>query len=123
MTDEVRITDPNTGGEKGQKLAQLGSIDPQSLLRVAEVSGFGARKYARMNFMRGYAWSLSFDAAMRHMLLFWSGEEYDEESGLPHLGHAAWHMLALISFMERGLGTDDRYKEDVQSVRDEASEA
>lgn len=122
MTDEVRIVSA-TGGEKGQKLAQVGSIDPVSILRLAEVSGFGAQKYARMNFMRGYDWSLSFDAAMRHMLLFWAGQDLDEESGLPHVAHAAWHMMALNSFRERGLGTDDRYKAPVQPVQDENDEA
>lgn len=105
---EVRITDPNTGGQKGQKQAQLGAIDPLSLLRVAEVAGFGAAKYERMNFVRGYRWSLSYDALQRHMLAFWSGEDTDPESGLPHLAHAAWHALALLTFLERKRGTDDR---------------
>jgi hypothetical protein len=120
MSEEVRVVS-STGGEKGQKLAQLGSLDPQALLRVAEVAGFGARKYARMNFMRGYDWSLSFDAAQRHLLLFWDGQDLDDESGLPHLAHAAWHMLAMLAFLERNLGTDDRYKVPVQSVQDSTS--
>lgn len=108
---ETRVVS-ETGGEKGQKLAALGALDPQALLRVAEVAGFGAQKYARLNYMKGYDWSLSFDAMMRHMLAFWNGEELDPESGLPHTAHAAWHALCMTSFMERGLGTDDRYKGD-----------
>lgn len=105
---EVRVVDPNTGGEKGQKQAQLGALDPITLLRIAEVAGFGMDKYARYNFMKGYAWSLSFDALERHLLQFWSGEDLDEESGLPHVAHAAWHCLTLLSFMMRERGTDDR---------------
>lgn len=105
---EVRFVS-ETGGEKGQKLAQLSSLDPKALLVLAEVSGFGAQKYAPHNFLKGYDWSLSFDAGQRHLLAFWAGEDNDPESGLPHLGHAAWHCLAMLSFLERGLGTDDRF--------------
>lgn len=107
-TGEVRVVDPKTGGEKGSKPAQLGAIDPASLLAVATVAGFGAQKYARYNYLKGYAWSLSFDAMQRHLLAFWSGQDNDEESGLPHAAHAAWHCLALLSFGARSLGTDDR---------------
>lgn len=113
---EVRIVDAKTGGAKGQKLAQLGAVDPLALLAVAEVAGFGASKYDRMNFVRGYAWSLSYDAMQRHLHLFWSGQETDDESGLSHLAHAAWHALALITFGERGLGTDDRIMSFVQGA-------
>lgn len=105
---EVRVVDPETGGEKGQKPSQIGALDPVSLLVLGEVAGFGADKYAAFNYLKGYSWRLSFDALQRHMMAFWAGQDYDEESGLPHVAHAAWHALTLVSFMERGLGTDDR---------------
>jgi uncharacterized HAD superfamily protein len=108
---EVRITDPKTGGQKGQKLAQVGALDPLALLEVARVAGMGASKYSRYNFLKGYDWSLSFDALQRHLLQFWSGEDYDTESGRLHVAHAAWHCAALTSFILRGLGTDDRFKQ------------
>lgn len=106
---EVRITDPVTGGQKGQKLSQLGAVDPRALLAVGEVAGFGAQKYARYNFAKGYKWSLSYDAMQRHLQAFWDGQDNDTESGLSHLAHAAWHCLALLSFVARGRGTDDRF--------------
>jgi hypothetical protein len=106
---EVRIKDEITGGEKGQKQAQLGAVDPAALLSVATVAGFGTEKYARYNFAKGYAWSLSFDALQRHLLAFWNGENNDPESKLPHLAHAAWHCLALLTFSLRKRGTDDRF--------------
>jgi len=103
----MRITS-ETGGQKDQKLAQLGAIDPVALLALAQVAGHGAQKYARYNYLKGYDWSLCMDALQRHILAFWSGEDIDPESGLPHMAHAAWHCLALLSFLERGIGTDDR---------------
>jgi hypothetical protein len=105
---EVRVTDPNTGGQKGAKLAELGALDPNALMRVAEVAGFGSLKYERFNFLKGYRWSLSYDAMQRHLHAYWGGQYLDAESGLPHLAHAAWHCLALMAFMERERGTDDR---------------
>lgn len=105
---EIRIVDPKTGGEKGSKLAQLGAIDPRAIMEVAKVAGFGATKYSRYNFLKGYAWSLSYDALQRHAHAFWSREDFDEESKLMHLAHCAWHCLALISFSLMKLGTDDR---------------
>jgi hypothetical protein len=109
LEGEIRVVDAVTGGAKGQKDAQLSPLDPQALLRVAEVAGYGAKKYDRVNYLKGFAWHLSFDAMQRHLLGFWGGEDIDPESGLPHLAHAAWHCLALLAFMEKGLGTDDRY--------------
>lgn len=107
---ETRSTS-TTGGQKGRKLAELGAIDPTALYKLAEVAGFGARKYDAFNYLKGYPWSWTFNALMRHALQFWNGEELDPESGLPHITHAAWHALALTSFLERGLGEDDRFKQ------------
>lgn len=110
---EWEVIDPVTGGKKNQKLAQIGALDPGSLLAVAEVAGFGATKYARYNFLKGYDWSLSFDAMQRHLFLWYSGVDTDEESGLSHMAHAAWHCLTLLAFQERGLGTDTRPTDEV----------
>lgn len=107
---EVRIVS-STGGEKGQKPCQLGTIDPLALMHLGEVSGFGAGKYAAFNYLRGYDWRLSFDALQRHALAFWSGEDRDPESGLLHPTHAAWHGLALTSFALRSLGEDSRFRQ------------
>lgn len=105
---EVRVTDSKTGGQKGKKLTQLGALDPVALIALARVAGMGANKYSAHNYLKGYDWSLSFNQLMRHALLFWAGEEDDPESGLPHMAHAAWACLALVSFAERDLGNDDR---------------
>lgn len=109
MSDvETLVVDPATGGKKGTKLAQLGALDPASVMEVARVAGFGASKYERYNFAKGYRWSLSYDALQRHLHAWWDREETDPESGLPHLAHAAWHCLCLLTFVARGRGTDDR---------------
>jgi hypothetical protein len=105
---EVRVTS-ETGGQKGSKPAQLGAVDPAAIMEVATVAGFGAMKYDAYNYTKGYDWSLSYNALQRHLHAFWAGEDTDPESGLPHLAHAAWHCLALITFLRNGVGTDDRF--------------
>lgn len=102
--------DPETGAKKEIKKAQLGAIDPKALLLLAEAAGYGAGKYEQYNYLKGYPWSLSFNAMMRHALAFWNGEDIDPESGLPHMVHAAWHGLAMTSFLTREIGEDDRFK-------------
>lgn len=105
---ETPTTDATTGGSKGVKLTQIGALDPLALIVVGRVAGMGANKYAAFNYLRGFEWSKAYNAMMRHASLWWAGEDVDEESQLPHIAHAAWMALALISFAERGLGTDDR---------------
>jgi len=105
---EVRTVSA-TGGAKGEKDSQLAWCDPLTLLELGKVYGFGARKYDPSNYRKGYEWSKSFSAMMRHALAFWSGEDNDPESGLPHMAHAAWHCLTMISFMREHRQFDDRF--------------
>lgn len=97
----------HTGGQKGQKAEQFSLLPPRALMEVARVYAFGAAKYDRDNWQRGYPYHLSMDAHQRHTQLYWSGESYDQESGLHHMAHAVFHALALIYFD----GDLDRYAE------------
>lgn len=107
---EFLVVDQSTGGQKGSKESQIGFIDPVAMYELGKVAGMGIRKYEKYNYLKGYDWSLSYNACMRHMQQMWAGEDFDEESGLLHVVHAAWHALALASFTVRDLGTDDRFK-------------
>lgn len=108
MTEE-RITDPTTGGQKGQKLERYDLIPwGYATDEIARVYGFGATKYSPDNWRRGYSWRLSIGAMFRHLALWVSGEELDKESRCHHLAHVAWHCLTLMTFGKDGLGTDDR---------------
>lgn len=106
---EVRTVSA-TGGEKGQKDVQLHALPWAALRPLGQVYAFGAAKYADYNFRRGYPWSLSFDAMLRHLFAFWDGEDLDPESGLPHLAHAMWHCATLLAFIEDHPDYDDRYR-------------
>jgi len=114
---ETRVVSA-TGGAKGSKEEQLGTnLDPLALLVLSRVGTMGARKYKPWNYMSGFDWSLSYNALQRHVNLYWAGEETDDESGISHMGHAAWQALCLISFDLRTLGTDDRPPKDPEAIR------
>lgn len=104
---ETRIVDPQTGGEKGMKLARFSLIPADWLWALAEHFGVGAKKYDDRNWERGYKWSLSIDAHGRHMAQWLSGEDNDAETGSSHLIAAAWHLLVLWWFQKHGKGTND----------------
>ncbi len=106
--DETRITDPKTGGEKGQKSVRLHAVPWEALSELGRVYAFGEGKYDDYNFRKGYAWSLSYDALQRHLGAFWNREDSDRESGLHHLAHAVWHGITLLFFALTERGTDDR---------------
>jgi hypothetical protein len=68
--------------------------ETEQLVRVLD---FGAKKYSVDNWQQvPNARERYFDAALRHLVAWKSGEELDPESGLPHLAHAGCCVLFLL---------------------------
>lgn len=66
---------------------------------VVDVLEYGAKRYAHHNWQRvPQASDRYFDAAMRHLIAWRSGETVDPESRLPHLAHATCCLLFLAWF-------------------------
>jgi len=105
---EVRVTDPVTGGAKGQKRQRMDLLPYDTLMWISEHYAVGADKYDDRNWEKGYAWSLSMGALMRHLAAFWQGEDYDMETLSHHLQAVVFHALGLATFVNRNIGTDDR---------------
>jgi hypothetical protein len=108
---ETRIVSA-TGGEKGSKPAQFDQIPTVAMIELAKTYGFGASKYSAHNFRKGYDYSLSFSAMQRHAWAWQGGQDLDEESGLNHLAHVAWHCFNLIAMQdspEQADMFDDRF--------------
>lgn len=108
---ETRTTS-STGGQKGVKPQRHSLIPRAALDVVGEVYAFGAEKYDDHNWRKGYEWSKSYDALQRHLTAWWDGEDRDPESGLSHLGHALFHVMALATWEREGnmAAFDDRYQ-------------
>lgn len=70
-----------------------GKYDPtmlslEMLETVSRVRTFGAKKYSRNNWKKGFKITRSLAAALRHIYSYLNGEDNDPESGITHLGHA-----------------------------------
>lgn len=87
-------------------------VDP--MLDVANVFGFGARKYFANSYRQGetVAWSRTYGSILRHLFAFWNGEDLDPESGLPHLAHAGTQLFILMEHVKHNADKDDRFKRD-----------
>ena len=108
---EIRVTNPTTGAQKGKKLARYDLIPTGPLKALAEHYGRGAEKYEDRNWEKGYDWSLSYAAAQRHLNQFWSGQNWDDDPvmrGSHHLDAAMFHIMALRHFVENNTEGDDR---------------
>ena len=73
---EVRTTSA-TGGMKGVKLERFDLIPIGPLTELARHYGRGALKYDNHQWRKGYEWSKSYSALLRHLTAFWNGENYD----------------------------------------------
>jgi hypothetical protein len=74
------------------------------------VLDYGAKKYAPRNWELGMDWGRMLAASLRHLFAWARGEDYDPESKLHHLAHAACCVLFLLAYAMRNVGNDDRVK-------------
>lgn len=73
------------------------ALVPTSLVEgVAKVLTYGAKKYKTNNWRNTPDIECYISALERHMIAWKNGEEYDPESGLGHLEHAACNIAFLI---------------------------
>jgi len=92
---------PGAKLDSGKCVAGVLSDFALALQAVADVGDFGARKYTRGGWQAvPNAEERYFDAAWRHLLKA-RHEELDKDSGLPHLAHLAWNLLAVLEIQGR----------------------
>jgi dATP/dGTP diphosphohydrolase, N-terminal len=105
------LSAPAPGGE-GTKYdtgkPRLDLVPPELILAVGMIMGYGAEKYAEHNWWKGMDHGRLLAAALRHLMAHELGEDYDSESGMLHLAHAATNIAFLIAFVLNGKGHDNR---------------
>lgn len=75
---------------------------PRALEAVGEVGTYGANKYTDNGWKHVPDGAERYgDAMYRHLMSAAKGEEFDRESGLRHLAHAAWNALAVLELLLR----------------------
>ena len=90
-------------------------LPAESLVEIAKVLDFGAKKYAAHGWRHGMDWSRLNAALLRHLYAWQMGEDVDPESGQLHLAHAGCCLLFLLSYQKTGVGKDDRWPVEVRA--------
>lgn len=75
-------------------------VFPRALLGIGKCIEFGTHKYPKPDNWRMVedGEKRYLDSLMRHLLKHLSGQERDYETGIPHLFHACWNLLAITEF-------------------------
>jgi hypothetical protein len=95
----------------GLKKAPLRLVPSSLILRVARVMALGAKKYGPFNWReKKIRLTVYTEAAMRHLLAFQDGEEFDPESGESHAAHVAACMGILLDAEACNCLVDDRHQ-------------
>jgi len=106
-TPAPKDTNPKT--QYGLAKPSLTNVPPVGLFEVGRVMALGAEKYGSMNWRDDpVSYSTYVNGALRHLLEAWDGNDFDFESQLPHLAHAAANLLILLDAKAQGTLFDDR---------------
>ena len=101
--------DTNPKDAVGSKKPPLSTLPCPVLFEAAAAMLEGACKYRRHNYrIAGVRASVYYDAAMRHLMRFWEGEDIDPDSGLHHVTKAIASLVVLRDSQMIGNVVDDR---------------
>ncbi|PTT81349.1 hypothetical protein DBR41_16940 [Pseudomonas sp. HMWF010] len=101
--------DGNPKTLQGQKKAPLGLVSPVAMAHEAMALKLGLQKYGPANWRKdAVSSSVYFHAALRHIYLWWEGQDLDEESRAHHLGHARACLGIVLDAASVGKLNDDR---------------
>lgn len=92
--------------------------------QLALVYTYGTRKYSDDNYLKGMKWRKDvLGCIFRHLWKWIRGEQFDAESNLHHLSHAAWNCFCLMTYERNGIGQDDRHPYDLDLLPPEEQTA
>lgn len=84
-------------------------VPPAGIINIALAFRDGARKYGPYNWRKDNVSSSTYiDAAFRHLMQWFDGEENSADADVPHLAHAAACLCILMDAQAQGTLIDDR---------------
>lgn len=86
----------------------VAAVYPEFISGLADVLGYGDKKYGKFNWAGGLGCERLISAAQRHMLAYQSGEDFDPESGKSNLLCAASCLMMLYYNQRNHPDLDDR---------------
>ena len=106
---ESKATTVNPKDLFGLQKISISKVSPLAILHMAHAMMNGADKYGPYNWRdKPVIASIYVDAALRHVLAWFLGEEVADDSGVHHLGHAMASESILLDAQEAGMLIDDR---------------
>jgi hypothetical protein len=103
------MSEKNPKQSHGRKKASMYCVPAPVLMEVGASMLEGGIKYGPYNFrdtplfMSDY-----YDSTLRHMMLWWEGEDIDPDSGIHHVSKAIGSLMVLRDAMMNGMAEDDR---------------
>lgn len=93
----------------GTKKVPLSTVSAPVMAELGLALLEGGRKYGRHNYrVVGVRASVYYDAAMRHLMAWWEGEDIDPDSGMHHTVKAMASLMVARDAEINGKITDDR---------------
>lgn len=93
----------------GSRKAGISNVPAQVVAELGLAMLEGAAKYGRHNYrIAGVRASVYYDAAMRHLMSWWEGEDIDPDSGLPHVVKAMACLAVMRDAQINNKLSDDR---------------
>jgi hypothetical protein len=108
-SDPGVLPDNNPKTRFGLAKPSMAVVSPISLLHLMKAMMDGARKYGPFNWRQNsVSAGIYYSAAMRHLMAWFSGEDYAEDSGVHHLGHVMACCNIILDAQANGNLIDDR---------------
>ena len=103
----IKLTNPKDA--LGIVKTPVSTVPCQVIMEVGVAMLEGAAKYGRHNYRAsGVRVSVYYDAAMRHLMAWWEGEDIDPDSGLSHVTKAISSLVVLRDAMFQNTAVYDR---------------
>lgn len=117
IQSKADLPDTNLKTVAAQNKPKLSDVPPIALFALGAAMSDGATKYGRFNWREtGTTASVFYDAMMRHLVDWYNGEEYADDSKINHLAHIMASCAILLDSQKHEILNDDRNKRNTDSI-------
>lgn len=108
-TPSKTYPDDNPKTAYGETKPKMSDTPTIGLQEMGKVFTGGAVKYGRFNWRdHKVSATVYYDAAQRHIMAWFNGEDIDPESGISHLAHVMACCNIILDAQEKGMLNDNR---------------
>lgn len=108
------LIDSNLKTAAARKKPVVSSVPPIAILALGAAMQDGVSKYGRFNWRKTETTATVFyDAMMRHLIAWYSGEDYAPDSKVHHLAHVMAGCAIILDSVQNGVFNDNRLASEV----------